>query len=181
LGKWNGCAVDADRFPPSQLLAQEMGDALKRRLSADIEQPFAEYARFKHTGAPQSQAQCWILRYQLLKVLVRNDTDRAVRHSRYSDFIVRLWQHMLVKITEVARVLKCIYLPFAVLKSLIQAGDPLHQHRGMSRRPTGGNDVFAPTDGRSHLDAGQNGIQFRVAVHAQTSEFLNQRTKGLPP
>jgi hypothetical protein len=56
LGKRNGCAVDADRFPPNQLLAQEMGDALKRWLSANVEQPFAEYARLKHTGAPQGQA-----------------------------------------------------------------------------------------------------------------------------
>ena len=57
LGKRNGCAVEADRFPPSQLLAQEMGDALKRRLSANVEQPFAEYARLEHAGAPQGQAQ----------------------------------------------------------------------------------------------------------------------------
>src|SRR5882672_2553304 len=48
----------------------------------------------------------------------------------------------------------------------------------MSRRPARGDDVFASTGGRSHLDAIQNGIQFHVAVHAQTSEFLNQRTKG---
>ena len=45
------CAVEADRFPPSQLLAQEMGDALERRLSANVEQPFAENARLKHAGA----------------------------------------------------------------------------------------------------------------------------------
>jgi len=52
-GKRNGLRLfDADRFPPSQLLAQEMGDALKRWLSANVEQPFAEYARLKHTGAP---------------------------------------------------------------------------------------------------------------------------------
>jgi hypothetical protein len=69
------------------------------------------------------------LRYQLLKVLVLNDADRAARDRRYSDFIVRFGQHMLVKITEVTRILKCIYLPIAVLKPLIQAGDPLHQHR----------------------------------------------------
>jgi hypothetical protein len=50
----------------------------------------------------------------------------------------------------------------------------------MSRRPAGGYNIFASTGARSHLDAIQNGIQFRVAVYAQTSEFLNQRTKGLP-
>src|SRR5215216_3384511 len=49
----------------------------------------------------------------------------------------------------------------------------------MSRRPAGGYNVFASTGARSDLDAIQNGIQFRVAVHAQTSEFLNQRTKSL--
>jgi hypothetical protein len=36
-------------------------------------------------------------------------------------------------------------------------------------------------DTRPDLDAIQNGIQFRVAVHAQTSEFSNQRTKHLSP
>jgi hypothetical protein len=36
---------------------------------------------------------------------------------------------MLVEITEVARILKCVYLPVAVPKPLIQAGDPVHQHR----------------------------------------------------
>src|ERR1700754_1060820 len=51
----------------------------------------------------------------------------------------------------------------------------------MSRRPTGGYNVLASTGARSHVDAIQNGIQFRVAVHAQTSEFLNQGTKGLAP
>jgi hypothetical protein len=50
----------------------------------------------------------------------------------------------------------------------------------MSRRPVGGYNVFASTGARSDLDAIQNGIQFRVAIHAQTSEFLDQRTKGLP-
>jgi len=57
LGKRNGCAVDADRFPPRQLLAQEMGDALKGWLPANVEQPFAEDARLKHGGAPQGQAE----------------------------------------------------------------------------------------------------------------------------
>src|SRR5215216_3329441 len=51
----------------------------------------------------------------------------------------------------------------------------------MSRRPAGGYNVFASTGARSDLDAIHNGIQFRVAVHAQTSEFLNQRTKSLSP
>src|SRR5215216_4927752 len=88
---------------------------------------------------------------------------------------------MPVKITEVARILKCIYLPVAVLEPLIQAGDPVNQHRRMSRRPAGGYNVFASTGARSDLDAIQNGIQFRVPIHAQTSEFLNQRTKSLSP
>jgi hypothetical protein len=88
---------------------------------------------------------------------------------------------MLVKITEVTSILKRIYLPVAVLEPLIQAGDPVNQHRCMSRRPAGGHNVFASTGTRSDLDAIKNGIQFRVAVHAQTSEFLNQRTKGLSP
>src|SRR5215468_7964892 len=56
LGKGNGCVVDADRFLPSELLAQEMSDALKRWLSANVEQPFAEYARLEHGCAPQGQA-----------------------------------------------------------------------------------------------------------------------------
>src|SRR5258708_17805499 len=51
----------------------------------------------------------------------------------------------------------------------------------MSRRPAEGYNVFASTGGRSHLDALQNGIQFRVDIHAQTSEFLNQGTKSLSP
>jgi hypothetical protein len=106
-----------------------MGDALKRWLSANVEQPFAEYARLKHAGAPQGQAQRWILRDQLIKVLVLNDADRAVRNRRYSNFIVRIRQHMLVKITEITRILKCIYLPVAVVEPLIQAGDPVNQHR----------------------------------------------------
>jgi hypothetical protein len=88
LGKRNGRAVDADRLAPSQLLAQEMGDALKGWLSADAEQPFAEDARFKHGGAPQGQAQRGVLRYQHVKVPMLNDTDRAIRQSRYSDVIV---------------------------------------------------------------------------------------------
>jgi hypothetical protein len=121
------------------------------------------------------------LRDQLLEVLVLNDADRAVRHRRYSDFIVRFRQHMLVKITEVARILKCVYLPGAVLKPLIQAGDPVNQHRRMSRRPAGSDNVLAATGARSDLDAIQNGIQFRVASHAQTSAFLDQWTKGLSP
>ena len=69
------------------------------------------------------------MRDQLVEVLVLNDADRAVRHRRYSDFIVRFRQHMLVKITEVTGILKRIYLPVAVLKPLIQAGDPVQQHR----------------------------------------------------
>src|SRR4029453_8395963 len=51
----------------------------------------------------------------------------------------------------------------------------------MHRRPAPGYDVFASTAARSHLDATDNGLQFRVAVHAQTSEFLHERTKSLSP
>jgi hypothetical protein len=158
-----------------------MGDALERWLSANVEQPFAENARLKHAGAPQGQPERWMSRDQLLEVLVVNDTDRAVRYRCYSDFIVHFRQHMLVKITEVTGILKRIYLPGAVLEPLIQAGDSVNQHRRMSRRPAGGYNVFASTDTRSDLDAIQNGIQFRVAVDAQTSEFLDQRIKGLSP
>ena len=110
-----------------------------------------------------------------------NDADRAVRYRRYGDLIVRLRQHMLVKITEVAGILKCIYLPVAVLEPLIQAGDPVNQHRRMSRRPARRYNVFASTGPRSDLDVIENGLQFPLALHAQTSEFLNQRTKGLSP
>jgi hypothetical protein len=34
-----------------------MGDALERRLSANVEQSFAEDARLEHRGAPQGEAQ----------------------------------------------------------------------------------------------------------------------------
>ena len=51
----------------------------------------------------------------------------------------------------------------------------------MSRRPAGGYNVLASTGACFHVDALQNGIQFRVAVDTQTSEFLNQGTKGLAP
>src|SRR4029078_3336575 len=115
----------------------------------------------------------------MLKVLVVDDADRAVRHRRYSDFIVHFRQRMPVKITEVTGILKRIYLPGAVLKPLIQAGDPLKQQRRMHRRPPTGYDIVASTGARSHLDAIQNGCQFRVAVHPQTPELLDQRTKRL--
>ncbi|GEP61650.1 hypothetical protein RSO01_88160 [Reyranella soli] len=69
------------------------------------------------------------MRYQLLEVLVLDDADRAVRQSRYSDFIVGFRQHMLVKITKVTRILKCVDLTVAVREPLIQAGDPLQQQR----------------------------------------------------
>src|SRR5262245_62079470 len=49
----------------------------------------------------------------------------------------------------------------------------------MSRRPDGGDNVLASTNAHSHLDPLENSIQFRVAVHAQTSEFLNQKFKDL--
>ena len=49
----------------------------------------------------------------------------------------------------------------------------------MSHRPAGGYNVFASACARSHLDAIENGIQFRLAVHAQTSELLDQRIKDL--
>jgi len=65
-----------------------MRDALKGWLSANVKQPFAEDARLKHGGAPQGQAERGKLRYQLLKIPLLNDTDRAVRQSRYSDLIV---------------------------------------------------------------------------------------------
>src|ERR1044072_6417739 len=48
----------------------------------------------------------------------------------------------------------------------------------MSRRPARGYNIFASTRVPSHLDAIKNSIQFRVAVDIQTSEFLNQGTKG---
>ena len=49
----------------------------------------------------------------------------------------------------------------------------------MPQRGAGNDNILAPTGSRSQLDAIENGIQIHVAFYAQTSEFLDQRTKGV--
>ena len=51
----------------------------------------------------------------------------------------------------------------------------------MPQRGAGNDNIFAPAGARSHLDAIENRIQFHVVLYAQTSEFLDQRTKSLSP
>lgn len=128
MGERKACAVDAGRFSSHQLLAKEMGDTPKRWLSACI-RLFVENTRFEHRGAPQGQAELRMSRYQVLEGLALDDADRAVRDSGHSDFVARFWHYMPVKIAEVARVMKCMDLPAAILETLVHASQPLDQHR----------------------------------------------------